>query len=111
MVYVMLLRMAASRVFEAVAEPVRRTLLDLLAAREYSVSDLVARFDVSQPAISHHLRILREAGLVKSRQVGRQRIYRLEGRPLREVYDWLAHYERFWSGKLEGLGEHLRRIP
>jgi len=103
--------MAASQVFAAISDPTRRELLDLLAEREYAVNDLVSRFEVSQPAVSHHLRILREAGLVKKRQAGRQRLYRLEARPLREVYDWVAHYERFWTEKLDALGEHLRRIP
>ncbi|HEX6502577.1 MAG TPA: metalloregulator ArsR/SmtB family transcription factor [Terriglobales bacterium] len=103
--------MPASAVFEAVAEPTRRAVLDLLSTREHSVNDLVARFDMTQPAISHHLRILREAGLVKNRQVGRQRLYRLHGRPLREIYDWVAHYQRFWTDKLGALGEHLRRNP
>jgi len=103
--------MAASQVFVAISDPTRRELLDLLAEREYAVNDLVSRFEVSQPAVSHHLRILREAGLVKKRQAGRQRLYRLEARPLREVYDWVAHYERFWTERLDALGEHLRRIP
>ena len=103
--------MTNEAVFAAVAEPTRRAMLDLLAARERSVSDLVACFDVTQPAISHHLRILRDAGLVKTRQAGRQRLYRLHGRPLREIYDWVAHYQRFWTGKLESLGDHLRRNP
>jgi len=103
--------MAASQVFAAISDPTRRELLDLLAEREYAVNDLVSRFEVSQPAVSHHLRILREAGLVKKREAGRQRLYRLEARPLREVYDWVAHYERFWTEKLDALGEHLRRIP
>jgi DNA-binding transcriptional ArsR family regulator len=99
----------ASEVFQAIADPTRRALLDLLAQREYSVNDLVARFRVTQPAVSHHLGILRHAGLVKSRRAGRQRMYRLHGRPLREVYGWVAHYERFWTEKLSALGEHLRR--
>jgi DNA-binding transcriptional ArsR family regulator len=103
--------MAASQVFAAISDPTRRELLDLLAEREYAVNDLVSRFEVSQPAVSHHLRILWEAGLVKKRQAGRQRLYRLEARPLREVYDWIAHYERYWKEKLDALGEHLRRIP
>lgn len=103
--------MAASQVFVAISDPTRRELLDLLAEREYAVNDLVSRFEVSQPAVSHHLRILREAGLVKKRQAGRQRLYRLEARRLREVHDWVAHYERFWTEKLDALGEHLRRIP
>ncbi|HKD00818.1 MAG TPA: metalloregulator ArsR/SmtB family transcription factor [Terriglobales bacterium] len=100
-----------SQVFAAISDPTRRELLDLLAEREYAVNDLVSRFEVSQPAVSHHLRILREAGLVKKRRAGRQRLYRLKARPLREVYDWVAHYERFWTEKLDALGEHLRRIP
>ncbi len=103
--------MRASTVFDAVADPTRRAVLDLLAGREQSVGDLVAKFRVTQPAISHHLRILREAGLVKNRQLGRQRLYRLHARPLRDVYDWVAHYERFWTEKLDRLGEHLRRNP
>lgn len=102
---------ASAQVFHAISDPMRRELLDLLAQREYSVNDLVSRFRVTQPAVSHHLRILRQAGLVKKRQDGRQRLYRLHGLPLREVYDWVAHYQRFWTHKLEGLGEHLRRNP
>jgi DNA-binding transcriptional ArsR family regulator len=98
-------------VFEAVADPTRRAVLDLLALRERSVSELVAQFHVTQPAISHHLRILRNAGLVKPRQVGRQRLYRLQGRPLREIHDWVSHYQRFWANKLDALREHLRRNP
>ena len=99
------------QVFYAISDPTRRELLDLLAKREYSVNDLVGHFQFTQPAVSHHLRILREAGLVKKRQQGRQRLYRLHGRPLREVYDWVAHYQRFWTERLEILGEHLRRNP
>ena len=103
--------MNSTPVFEAVAEPTRRAVMDLLSARERSVSELVDHFKVTQPAISHHLRILREAGLVRFRQQGRQRCYRLHGRPLREIYDWVAHYEKFWTDKLGALGEHLRRTP
>ncbi len=98
-------------VFQAVSEPMRRAMLDLLAGGELSVGELVDRFDVTQPAISHHLRILREARLVKTRKSGRQRLYCLQGRPLRQIHDWLAHYERFWTDKLTTLGEHLRRNP
>jgi DNA-binding transcriptional ArsR family regulator len=102
---------APAKVFEAIADPTRRELLDLLAQREHSVNDLVAQFRVTQPAVSHHLAILRHAGLVRNRRAGRQRLYRLHGRPLREVYDWVSHYERFWTDKLSALGEHLRRKP
>ena len=99
----------AGAVFEAIADPTRRALLDLLARNELSVNDMVEKYNVTQPAVSHHLRILRDAGLVKNRRAGRQRLYRMHGRPLREVYDWVAHYERFWTEKLDALGEHLRR--
>lgn len=103
--------MRTDSVFEAVSEPTRRAMLDLLADGERSVGELVDRFDVSQPAISHHLRILREAGLVRTRKAGRQRLYCLQPRPLRRIHDWLGHYERFWTDKLDALGEHLRRNP
>jgi len=102
---------APAQVFEAIADPTRRALLDLLAQREHSVNDLVACFHVTQPAVSHHLAILRKAGLVRNRRAGRQRLYRLHGRPLREVYEWVALYERFWTDKLAALGEHLRSNP
>ena len=103
--------MTSDTVFEAVSEPTRRAMLDLLAAGERSVSELVECFDVTQPAISHHLRILREAGLVRTRKAGRQRLYCLQARPLRHIHDWVGHYERFWTDKLEALGKHLRRNP
>jgi len=64
---------------------------------------------MTQPAISQHLRVLREAGLVRERREGRSRLYRLHPEPLREAYEWLAQYERFWRQKLADLGEHLRR--
>jgi DNA-binding transcriptional ArsR family regulator len=103
--------MKGDAVFQAISEPMRRAMLDLLAGGELSVGELVDRFDVTQPAISHHLRILREARLVKTRKLGRQRLYCLHARPLREIHDWIAHYERFWADKLSTLGEHLRRNP
>lgn len=102
--------MAAADVFHAISDPTRRALLDLLAGKEQPVSALVERFEVSQPAISQHLRVLRGAGLVSERRQGRQRLYRLEPVPLRQAYDWLAHYERFWREKLLALGGHLRRM-
>lgn len=96
-------------VFQAIAHPARRRLLDELAAGEASVSRLASPFDMSRPAVSQHLRILREAKLVSERRVGRERLYRLEAEPLREVNEWLARYERFWTDKLEALGEYLDR--
>ena len=98
---------AGSPVFSAVADPTRREILHLLSGRERSVSELCEGFAISQPAISQHLRVLREAELVSVRSEGRQRFYRLEARGLREVFDWAAHYQRFWSQKLDTLGEVL----
>ena len=94
--------------FEAIAHPLRRRLLDQLAAGEQAAGALAAPHDVSRPAISQHLHILREAGLVSERRVGRARLYRLEPAGLRTVHDWLASYERFWQGKLGALQEYLK---
>lgn len=96
-------------VYRALSDPTRRSLLELLAGREQPVSALAERFTMTQPAISQHLRVLREAGLVRERREGRSRLYRLHPEPLREAYEWLAQYERFWRQKLADLGEHLRR--
>ncbi|MCB9758793.1 MAG: helix-turn-helix transcriptional regulator [Alphaproteobacteria bacterium] len=95
-------------VFRAVADPTRRAILDLLRdGRACAVTDLVDHFDVTQPAISQHLKVLREAGLVSVTRDGRRRLYALNPEPLRAVYDWVAHYERFWSSKLGALGAYL----
>jgi DNA-binding transcriptional ArsR family regulator len=99
----------AADVFHAVADPTRRRLLDRLARSEAHVNALAAPFRISRPAVSQHLRILRDAGLVVVRRCGRERLYRLEARRLREVYDWVAHYERFWKQKLAALREFLDR--
>jgi DNA-binding transcriptional ArsR family regulator len=87
-------------VFRAISDPTRRALLDLLRTSDRSVNELAEPFQMTQPAISQHLRVLRHAGLVRPRQVGRQRMYKLNARPLREVRDWATRYERFWQGKL-----------
>jgi len=102
---------AAEDVFHAVADPTRRTLLDRLVVKELTVMELAESFEMSLPAVSQHLRVLREAGLVRERRDGRHRVYRLEATPLREVADWLSHYERFWRGRLARLGEHLKKNP
>ena len=94
-------------VFQAIAHPTRRRLLDELVDGEASVNTLAAPFTMSRPAVSQHLRILREAGLVAERRVGRERIYRLQPEPLRQVDDWVRRYERFWSHKLGALGDYL----
>jgi DNA-binding transcriptional ArsR family regulator len=95
--------------FRAVADPRRRAILDVLASGERSVTDLCGLFDVTQSAVSQHLRLLREAGLVRTRRDGRLIYYALDAAPLRQVYDWAAHYERFWTCKLDALGAVLDR--
>ena len=91
----------------AVSDPARRTILDLLAEGERSVSELLVHFSFSQPALSRHLRVLREAGLVGVRAAGRERRYRLRGEGLRSIADWIGHYERFWTDRLDDLGAVL----
>jgi DNA-binding transcriptional ArsR family regulator len=96
-------------VFHAIGDPTRRRLVDLLGRGEQPVNRLAGRFAMTRPAISQHLRVLRRAGLVSVRRVGRERRYRLHARPLRHVYDWVGHYQRFWSRGLKSLGEYLDR--
>ena len=99
----------AEDVFCAIADPTRRALLDLLAYGEEPVNVLARRFEMSRPAISQHLAILLKTRLVRARRVGRERRYRLRPKPLEQIYDWVAAYERFWGEKLSALGEHLRK--
>lgn len=84
------------RVYRAISEPTRRAILDLLARGEQPVGWLAARFPISQPALSQHLRVLREAGLVRVRRQGRNRMYSIDARPLRAVYRWAGRYRRSW---------------
>jgi len=99
-------------VFRAVADPTRRAMLDRLRMEEEQpVLELAADFDMTLPVISQHLKVLRGAGLVTERREGRQRFYRLQPKPLREIVDWLAHYEEFWNSRLKRLGKHLRDMP
>jgi DNA-binding transcriptional ArsR family regulator len=91
----------------ALAEPTRRRIADALRLRECSVSDLVATLRMSQPAVSKHLRVLREAGVVSARVSAQQRIYRLEPGPFRELDAWLAPYRRMWAHHLDALERHL----
>ncbi len=99
-----------STTFEALAEPNRRRILDLLATRERPVGELVAALDVSQPTVSKHLRVLREAGLVAVTTRAQRRIYRVTPEPLRAVDDWLTPYRRMWAQSLDALDAHLRTI-
>lgn len=103
-----------AHVFQLLAEPSRRHLLEALRDGERSVGDLVDRTHLSQPAVSKQLRILRESGLVTVRPVGRQHLYSIEGRSLREAAEWLSFYERFWQEGLSRMDEVLqgrRRRP
>ena len=100
---------AHSDVFLAIAHPARRAILDRLRLGEQPVLALAEPFDMTLPAVSQQLRILREAGLVSERRVGRQRIYRLNPEPLRLVRDWMRYYETFWTKKLGHLGDYLDR--
>jgi DNA-binding transcriptional ArsR family regulator len=95
--------------FEVLAEPNRRRILDLLRERERSVGELVEHLGLSQPGVSKHLRVLREAGLVEVRQDAQRRLYGLHVEPLVEVDTWLEPYRRFWAGRLDALEEHLDR--
>jgi DNA-binding transcriptional ArsR family regulator len=98
-------------VFEVLAEPNRRRILDLLRVAERPVGDLVAKLRVSQPAVSKHLRVLREAGLVEVRSEGQRRLYRVRPEPLREIDDWLDPYRRLWASRLDDLERHLDAMP
>lgn len=93
--------------FETLAEPTRRAILDLLRERERTVSELVEVLGASQPSVSKHLRVLREAGLVDVRQDAQRRWYSLRAAPLAEIEAWIAPYRSFWSQRLDALDRHL----
>ena len=93
--------------FDVLAEPTRRRILDLLLAAERPVNELVTSLNVSQPGVSKHLRVLREAGLVEARVDAQRRVYRVRAAPLAEIDAWLAPYRRLWSKRLDALERHL----
>jgi DNA-binding transcriptional ArsR family regulator len=93
--------------FNAVAEPRRREILDLLAGGERAVNDLVELLGLAQPQVSKHLRVLREVGAVDVRDQGRRRLYRLNGRALKPIHDWVKGYERTWAERFEALDDVL----
>lgn len=95
--------------FEAVAEPNRRRILDVLRDGERPAGALVEALGMSQPGVSKHLRLLREAGLVAVRAEGQRRLYRLEPQGLAQLEAWLAPYRHFWADRLARLDEHLER--
>jgi DNA-binding transcriptional ArsR family regulator len=101
--------MRVTTAFEILADPTRRRVLDLLRDDDHTVGELVDALDMSQPAVSKHLRVLRDAGFVEARVDAQRRVYSLCPEPLAEVDAWLAPYRRFWRGKLAALQRHLAR--
>ena len=97
--------------FEVLAEPTRRRILDLLRGEERPVGALVDALAMSQPAVSKHLRVLREAGLVDVRTDAQRRLYRVRTEPLRELDQWLTPYRRMWASRLDDLERHLDSMP
>lgn len=97
-------------VFNAVAEPRRREILDVLAGGECPVNDLVRLLGMGQPQVSKHLRVLREVGAVDVRDEGRQRLYRLNGRALKPIHDWVRQFERSWEERFELLDSVLEEL-
>jgi DNA-binding transcriptional ArsR family regulator len=96
--------------FNAVAEPRRRAILDVLAGGERPVNDLVGLLGIAQPQVSKHLRVLREVGAVDVRDEGRQRVYRLNGEALKPIHDWVKEYERTWSDRFDELDIVLEEL-
>lgn len=94
---------------EALSDPTRRRIVELLAERDHDVGEIASHFRVSRPAVSRHLRVLREHGLVEYRSVAQRRIYSLDPEPLEEIDRWIAKYRAFWSNRLDALDVQLRR--
>jgi DNA-binding transcriptional ArsR family regulator len=98
---------AGADVFQAVADPTRRAILDRLRAGDAPAGELAVGFRMSRPAISKHLRVLREASLVRERRDGRKRVYSLDSAPLRDLFAWVEAYRSFWEGNLASLKRHV----
>lgn len=96
--------------FNAVAEPQRRRILEVLAGGERSVNDLVSRLKLEQPQVSKHLRVLREVGLVEARVDGRQRLYRLQGKPLKPIHEWVRKFEQTWNDRFDAMDDVLEDL-
>ena len=96
--------------FNAVAEPKRRQVLEVLGTQELSVNEIVERLGWNQPMVSKHLGVLKEVGLVSERRVGRQRLYRVNAERLKPIYDWVAPFERYWSERYDRLDEVLQDL-
>jgi len=96
--------------FGIIAEPNRRAILSLLASSERSVSEIEQKLRMSQPSVSKHLRVLREAGFVEARADAQRRVYRIKPEPLAEVDEWLAPFRHFWNAHVDALEAHLDRL-
>ncbi|MEW5830862.1 MAG: metalloregulator ArsR/SmtB family transcription factor [Chloroflexota bacterium] len=96
--------------FNAVAEPKRRQVLEILGARELSVSEIVELLDWPQPTVSKHLGVLKQVGLVSERRIGRQRMYRVNPERLKPIYDWITPFERFWNESFDRLDKVLEVV-
>lgn len=102
--------MVPQRAWTALADPHRRAALELLLEHPHSVTELVEQLRLSQPSTSKHLRVLREAGLVRVRQDGQRRVYAIEPRPLAELHAWLERYRRLWDDRLDALERRLDEL-
>jgi|SRR5215472_13321057 DNA-binding transcriptional ArsR family regulator len=96
-------------VFRAVADPSRRQILDKLRIRAMPVHELSEGLEMTAPAVSQHLKLLREVGLIAEERQGRNRVYTLTPEPLKELVDWASHYQQFWPARLAALGDHLKK--
>ena len=97
------------KALEALADPTRLHIVELLAEGELTAGEIASRFHTSRPAVSRHLRVLREHGLVTAREDAQRRIYSLDPGPLAELDDWLARYRGFWANRLDALDTEIRR--
>jgi DNA-binding transcriptional ArsR family regulator len=95
--------------FAALGDPTRRRIVEMLATRELPAGEIARRFDMTAPAVSQHLKLLRDAGLVHVRRDAQRRIYALDPSGLAELDAWLARFRRFWSGRLDALEAQLNR--
>ncbi len=96
--------------FNAIAEPKRRQVLDVLGTAELSVNELVEKLGWTQPMVSKHLGVLKQVGLVKERRAGRQRLYKVDAAKLKPIYDWVSPFERFWNDRFDRLDQLLEEM-
>jgi len=95
--------------FQAIADPTRREIINLLTKETKTLNEIAAHFEISRPAVSKHVKILNECGLLNIQKDGRRRHCFIEHEPLREVGEWIQQYERFWNNKLDNLGDYLNK--